>query len=194
MPFGSAASLPGTPPQAPLSPFPVTRRHPRFTVVPHNWGDAAPPRIVPLQKAADDPPRGWVLLAEDDAASAREAQRLLRESGYRVLGPAASTAEANRLIDRALRPLSCGLLDLDMDDADSIADRLAARDIPVVWLLPTANAALPSAHAAAPVLHRPFGRDALIDALEMARQQGARQRYYVTPPPQAAWPRVFPQL
>ena len=195
MSLGSAASLPGTLPQAPLSPRPGTRRpYSRFSVVPHHWGDAARPRIVPLQKAAEDPPRGYVLVADGNPASAREAQRLLRQSEYGVLGPAASAADANRLIDRAYRPLSCGLLDLEMIDAPLIADRLAARDIPVVWLGPTVNTALPSAHSAAPVLHRPFGRDALIDALEMARQQGARQRYYVVPPPQAAWPRIFPQL
>jgi CheY-like chemotaxis protein len=193
MPFGSAASLPGTLPQAPLSPHPATRRSPRF-VVPHNWGDVAPPRIVPLQKAAEDPPRGYVLLADGHATSALEAQGLLREAGYRVLGPATCAAEALRLIERARVPLSCGLLDLELGDAPSIADRLAARDIPVVWLVSTANIPLPSDHAAAPTLHRPFSRDALVEALEMASHQGARQRYYVTPPPQAAWPRVFPQL
>src|SRR5436190_3319837 len=130
MSLGSAASLPGTLPQAPLPPIPATRRPPGFSVVPHNWGDAAPPRIVPLQKAAEDPPNGYVLLAERDAVAALEMQRLLRESGYRVLGPAASAADANRLIDRVRRPLSCGLLDLDLVDAASVADRLAARDIP----------------------------------------------------------------
>ena len=63
MSLGSAASLPGTMPQAPLFPTPVTRR---ATVVPHNWGDAAAPRMAPLQKAAENPPRGYVLLAEGD--------------------------------------------------------------------------------------------------------------------------------
>src|SRR5947207_9154476 len=121
MSLGSAASLPGTLPQAPLSPRPGTRPYSRFSVV------AAPPRIVPQPRAAEDPPRGYVLVADCDAASAREAQRLLRESGYRVLGPAASAADANRLIDRARQPLSCGLLDLDLADAAAVADRLAAQ-------------------------------------------------------------------
>ena len=198
MPLGSAASLPGPPPQAPLSRTPAIspaiRRQSRFSLVPQDWGDAAPPRIVPLQKAAEDPPRGYVLLADGDAASGCEARRLLRDSGYRVLGPAVSAAEANRLLDRARQPLSCGLLDVDLADAAAIADRLASRDISVVWLVRAVNTALPIDHAAAPVLHRPFRRDALVDALETAGQQSARQRYYVVPPPQAAWPRIFPQL
>lgn len=194
MPFGSAASLPGTPPQAPLYPIPVTRRDRRVTLVPQDWGDRAPPRIVALQIAADDPPRGHVLLADGDAKAALEIQRVLGDAGYRVVGPAESAEEARRLIERARRPLSCALLDVDLADAESVADRLASRDIPIVWLVPTANAVLPGSYSAAPVLQRPFGPDELFDAVETAGKQGARQRWYVTPPPQAAWPRIFPQL
>jgi len=40
----------------------------------------------------------------------------------------------------------------------------------------------------------PEGYQKLRDAIERASTQVARRRLYVTPPPQAVWPRVFPQL
>jgi hypothetical protein len=192
MTIGSAASLVGTLPKAPLFPLPMTRKG--ITSMPHSWGDAAPPRTVPLQKAAGDPPRGHILAASADVRTALEVQRLLLNSEYRIVGPAGSAQEVNRLIDRVRRPLICGLLDLDLPDATGIADRLLVREVPIVWLASNANAALPIAHAAAPVVHRPFSRDDLIEAVEASIRHRASPSVYVTPPPQAAWPRIFPQL
>jgi hypothetical protein len=195
MTIGSAASLAGTLPKAPLSPLPLARRDKGVAILPHGRSDFdAPPRIVSLQKAAAEPPRGHVLVAAAETGTALEVQRLLAESGYRVVGPAASAEEANRLIERARQPLSCGLLDVDLRDSASIADRLAVENLPLVWLASTANAVLPSAHAAAPVVHRPVSRGDLLEAIETSIRNCAGRSVYVIPPPQAAWPRIFPQL
>lgn len=193
MPTGSAASLLRTQ-QAPLSPLSETRSR---TVVPSplTWNATTPPpRVIPLQKAADDPPRGHVLVIEPDPLAALDLQRLLRDEGYRVVGPAISAEEATRLLDRIRHPMSAALLNSEAADAGLMADRLTARAIPFVWVVPAANAALPSAHAAAPVLQRPFDREEFTEALEQANRQSPRRTVYVTPPPQAVWPRVFPQL
>ena len=194
MTIGSAASLAGTLPGAPLFPLPMARRDERVAILPYGRGDDAPPRVVPLQKAAGDPPRGYILVVAADAGTALEAQRLLAASGYRVVGPAPSAQEINRLIDRARQPLSCGLLQLDLPDAAAIADRLAARDLPIVWLASAANPVLPIAHAAAPVVHEPLSRADLLEAVEASIRHHATRGIYATLPPRAAWPRVFPQL
>ena len=195
MTTGSAASLAGTLPKAPLSPFPMARRDNGVAILPYGQGNHdAPPRIGSLQKAAGEPPRGHVLVAAGEAETALELQRLLAQSGYRVVGPAASSEETNRLIGRAPQPLSCGLLEIDLVDSASIADRLSARGVPIVWLASAANTVLPSEHAAAPIVYRPFSRDDLREAVETSIRNHACRSVYVTPPPQAAWPRIFPQL
>ena len=77
MTTGSAASLAGTLPKAPLSPFPVARRDNDVAFLPYGQGDHdAPPRIGSLLKAAGEPPRGHVLVAAGEAETALELQRV----------------------------------------------------------------------------------------------------------------------
>ncbi len=191
---GSAASLPM--PQGPLSPSPSARRA-RFTVRPPQHSGPLPlPQMLPMQKAASDPPRARILIAWGDAASALRLQRLLRELDYAVVGPAATSEEAVQLIARSTvrSPLDCALVHVGLPGAAVIADRLAAEAVPLAWLVPDPDAVLPAAHAHAPVLDRPFDRVALVEALDAAERHQASRRLYRTLPPQAAWPRVFPQL
>ena len=193
MPAGSAASLPK--PQGPLSPSSFARR-PRFAVPPQPPGPLPLARMLPMQKAASDPPRARILIAWDDAAAALRLQRLLRELGYAVVGPTASREEAEQLVARsAVRcPIDCALVHVELPWAAAIADRLAVELTPLVWLVPDRDAVLPTAHAHAPVLDRPFDRDALVAAIDSAERQQASRRLYPMPPPQVVWPRVFPQL
>jgi CheY-like chemotaxis protein len=195
MPIGSAAPLSGTLPQAPLSPHPMARRTRPFALVPQSSGATAPPRIFPLVGLADDPPRGRILVVEDDAEAALELQRLLQDSGYLAIGPAVCTEEAETLLERRRgRPITCAMIDLEMSGASALADHLAGLHVPLIWLAPAGNAALPAAHSQAPVMARPFRANALRDAVEEAIRQASSRRWYATPPPQAVWPRVFPQL
>ncbi len=194
MPAGSAASLPM--PQGPLSPSSFARR-PRFTVPPPRQSGPLPlPRMLPLQKAAGDPPRARVLVAWSDTAAALRLQRLLRELDYAVVGPTASGDEAEKLIAKSAvrRPVDCALIHVGLPGSTAIADRLAAESVPFVWLVPDCDAAVPAKHALAPVLDRPFDRAALVATMDTAERQQASTRLYRTPPPQTAWPRVFPQL
>jgi len=195
MPIGSAASLPGSLPQAPLHPFPMARRSRPSPLVAWSSGAAAPPRLLPLQKAADDPPRGRILVVENDAAAALGLQGLLQDAGYRVVGPAGCAEEAVRLIERGHgQPITCAMLSADVADVGPLADRLEALSIPYIWVSEAANAILPAVHAYAPLLRKPFGRGELLEALDEATRQGAGRRCYAIPPPQPVWPRVFPQL
>jgi hypothetical protein len=101
-----------------------------------------------------------------------------------------------QLVERSTvrSPIDCALVHVGLREAAALADRLAGDSVPFVWLMPDRDAVLPAAHAHAPVLDRPFDRVALVTAIDAAERQQAGRRLYRTPPPQAAWPRVFPQL
>ena len=194
MPAGSAASLPM--PQGPLSPSLFARRA-RFKVPPPELGVRPLARGLPLRTTTQDPPRRRVLVAWNDSEAALQLQRLLVEVGYRVVGPAVSGEEAEQLIARplALQPSPhCALVHVGLPDARRVANRLADKAVPLVWLVPDADAVLPAAHAHAPILDRPFDRAALVMAIEEAERHYLARRFYPIPPPQAAWPRIFPQL
>ena len=198
MTIGSAASLAGTLPQAPLSPFHSFRRHRRPTARPFPAGAAAPPLRLPVVGLADDPPRARILVVEHDASVALCLQGLLREAGYRVVGPAASIEEAERLT--AHGRIDGAVIDLQVHGAVpmALADHLADRGIPFVWLTDVPSAPLPKAHADVPSVTKSCAPESLIDALEraMSRKGTAlrQQSWYPVPPPQPVWPRVFPQL
>jgi len=153
-----------------------------------------PARIVPLHKAVGDLPARHILVVEDDTAAALEVQQLLREGGYRVVGPAASAEEAERLIDRGHRPIHCALLDACVPGVAEIADSLSARDVPVVWIASGASDAFAWDRRDEPVVRQPFGRNELFDAIDRSAGRVASRRRYPIPPPQPVWPRVFPQL
>jgi hypothetical protein len=152
--------------------------------------------MLPAQKAAGDPPRARILIAWDDCAAALRLQRLLHELDYATVGPVASSDEVEQLVARAAgrRWIDCALVHVGLPDAPAIADRLTVESVPFVWLVPDCDAVLPAEHSHAPVLDRPFDRVALVAAMDAAERQQVGNRLYRTPPPQAAWPRVFPQL
>jgi hypothetical protein len=150
-----------------------------------------------VQKAADDPPRARVLIAWGDSEKALRLQRLLGDMDYTVVGPAGSPDEVERLISRRAGvggPVDCALVHVGLADAAAIADRLDEEAVPLVWLVPHCDAVLPPMHAHAPILDRPFDRAALAAAIDEAARRQASRRLYPVPPPQAAWPRIFPQL
>jgi CheY-like chemotaxis protein len=197
MTIWSAASLPGHGQEAPFPPFHSFRRHGRLSVVPRTAVASAPQRQLPRTALADDPPRGRILVVTDKAPLALDVQRALRDAGYRAVGPAASADEAERLTDR--RPIDGAVVDLQLDDgaAAIVADRLAHRSIPFVWLTKPLVATIPRTHAFAPVVTNPFKGEDLIQTLERAlsaKYLSSADRFYPVPPPQEVWPRVFPQL
>jgi len=194
MSAGSAASL--SMPQGPLSPSLFAPR-PRFRVPPPAPGVRPRARGLPLRTIAQDPPPRRILAAWKDSEAALRLQRLLVELGYRVVGPANSAEEAERLMAPpvAVEPsLDCALVHVELPDATRVADRLADKVVPLVWLVPDADSVLPAAHAHAPILDRPFDRAPLVMAIEEAERHYLARRFYPVPPPQAAWPRIFPQL
>ena len=193
MPAGSVASLPLQ--QGPCSPFSTARRSARFTsrAVPPGAGSQLPVAGT----AQDDPPLGRVLLVHKDTVLALKLQRLLAELGWRVLGPASSAEEVDRLLERqrALpQRIDCVIIGAGLLFCSAIAHRLADEGIGLIWLSVGADSLPPPQPAAVPVVSWPFDRDALLAALDWAIECRLARWRYPVPPPQSAWPRVFPQL
>lgn len=78
------------------------------------------------------PPGPLVLVVEDEVLIAMDLERLLGRHGFRVLGPAATVAEALLLLDDA--PPDVALLDVNLrgEMVTPVAEALRARGIPFV--------------------------------------------------------------
>lgn len=182
MTVGSAAFLTGPAPAAlqPFSPRPFFPR--RAPPVPH----------------VHDWPNGRILIVGPQAVIALDLQRILRDAGYRVVGPVATAAEARRLIDRG--PIDGAIVDLDLDPsaAPAILDLLDDAGIPVVFLSGRALGVLPEGRRDRPLVHKPYTGAGLLaalrHALEKAEDESEGNFLYPISPPPMPWPRVFPQL
>jgi DNA-binding NarL/FixJ family response regulator len=160
-----------------------------------SWANGSsffPPRSAET-RAADRPPRGRVLIVESHFPIAFDLQKTLRDAGYRIVGPAGSQSEVERLVRR-------GGLDAAVIDADSrqsapfaVADWLASAGVPFAFLVSDASS-LPHEHAFGhahrPQISKPWSTAALVDTVDqlVAGAPGA----VVLPP--ARWPRHFPTL
>ena len=110
-----------------------------------------------------------VLIVEDELLVAIELERLLREAGCCVLGPAPTVDRALALI-RA-DPPDLGLLDVNLGGrwVTPVAEALAARGLPFVLVTSYEPAALGAPILAeAPLVGKPFTRPALVRALSAA--------------------------
>lgn len=146
------------------------------------------------------PPRGRILVVEDQAIVALDLQRTLREAGYRVVGPATSLPAVDALLTRS--KVDAAIVDADAGRlAFVMADRLAEAGAPVLFLTARSNP-LPDRFVGAPILEKPFSRPRLLEALSnvmaaniMAASVMAEDElpYAISPPPMS-WPRVLPQL
>ena len=130
-------------------------------------------RLSPPSLAALDLPQGKVLMVVDDAVVALDLQRLLHEAGYRVVGPATTVGEIQRMVQRG--DIDCAILDLDIDRRTPlpIADLLAFADVPFVYLTTGGLGVVSSRHRHRPVVEKPFNRDVLIAAVEKAMAHGS---------------------
>jgi chemotaxis response regulator CheB len=135
----------------------------------------AVPSAGPLALAASDPPNGRILVVEPQAIIALDIQRILRDAGYHVVGPATSAAEVAPLLRRG-RP-ECALIGLDphTDDLTTVAKLLDGAAVPCVVL--GSDHGLGSCRA----LEKPFTGRELVEAIKDAIAVGGEPI-----PPQAA--------
>ncbi len=121
------------------------------------------------QKPPPRPDRRLVLVVEDEFLIALDLELLLREHGWRVLGPAGTVAEALRLLADE-RP-DVALLDLNLrgELVTPVAEELRARGVPFVLASAYDGHKLGvAALAKAPSIGKPTDERRLLAALRQA--------------------------
>jgi CheY-like chemotaxis protein len=114
--------------------------------------------------ASLDHPR--ILIVEDEPVTAMRLEDVVRRLGAHVVGPAASVAEALALSDAT--EVDAALLDVNVAGVPvyAVADRLALREVPFVFLTGHAEA-VPPAHADRPLVAKPAGAAEVTRALKI---------------------------
>jgi DNA-binding NtrC family response regulator len=107
-----------------------------------------------------------VLIVEDELLIAASLEIALDMKGYRILGPAATVAEAEALLDTQ-RP-DMALIDyrLATTTTEALLPRLDAEHIPVCVLSGYSRSQLPAAYAPHALLEKPFPMQKLMTMLK----------------------------
>jgi CheY-like chemotaxis protein len=98
-----------------------------------------------------------VLVVEDDALIAMLLEDLLDECGCQVVGPAATIAEAQGLIEAAM--FDVALLDLNLGHGETtydLASRLSVREVPFAFVTGLDAQSLRDPYKTSPTLQKPF--------------------------------------
>jgi DNA-binding response OmpR family regulator len=98
-----------------------------------------------------------ILVVEDEAMVAMLVEDQLLEAGANVLGPVASLAAALALLDQA-EGCDAAVLDVNLrgESVVPLADALARRGVPFLFMTGYGNADGLGSHARVPVLAKPF--------------------------------------
>lgn len=121
-----------------------------------------------------------ILVVEDEALVGMLIEDELLEAGATVLGPAASLAEALALLERATPAESCDAAVLDVNlrgqSVLPLADALAQRGVPFLFVTGYGDTEGLGAHAEVPALTKPFDPGAMIVILAglLRRARAAR--------------------
>jgi DNA-binding response OmpR family regulator len=109
-----------------------------------------------------------ILVVEDEALIAMDLQALLEDAGYRVLGPANSSAAALALIDVDAPDVALLDVNLGRSDAFGVANVLTERNTPVIFLTGHTAHKLPPAHRHLPLVSKPYLPQVLLEAVANA--------------------------
>ncbi|MBR0664751.1 response regulator [Roseomonas hellenica] len=97
-----------------------------------------------------------VLIVEDDWLVADAIERQVDEIGGWVVGPVASVAEAMLALSRAMPDLALLDINLGRETSYAIADALAARGTPFIFVTAYDRSILPDRFAKRPLLSKPL--------------------------------------
>lgn len=110
-----------------------------------------------------------ILLVEDEALVAMFVEDELQERGVRVIGPAATVADALQLLQGAEADggLDAAILDLNLagESGMLVADALMRAEIPFMIMTGYDHSLRLGLHAGAPCLRKPFAAQELLQAL-----------------------------
>ena len=105
------------------------------------------------------------LVVEDEYFIASDLARALRDEGAVVIGPAGDTGKAENLASDG--PLDGAVLDVNLDGVMSypLANALAERNVPCMFVTGYEGDFLPEAYRDAPRMTKPFSLPAVVDAV-----------------------------
>jgi len=112
-----------------------------------------------------------VLVVEDEALIAMDLQALLEDAGYKVLGPANSTAAAMALLDGNEPDVALLDVNLGRSDVFGVANELALRKTKLIFLTGHTAQRLPQAHRHRPLVAKPYLPHVLLQAVQQALMQ-----------------------
>ena len=106
-----------------------------------------------------------VLVVEDIAVLAWRMHEVLEQAGAAVIGPAPDVPGALRLLEE--HEVNAAVLDMNLDGepVDPVADVLAARAVPFVFVTGYGSGSAEGRHAGRPTLGKPLKPSALVQAL-----------------------------
>ena len=121
-------------------------------------------------------PTKTVLLVEDEALVAMMMKDTLAELGFSVVGPVSRAADA--LVTARLDQLDAAILDVNLggDLIYPVAEMLAARSVPFVFVTGYDAESIDSRFAHVPVLQKPIERDVLQRLFVPGSEQAGRSR------------------
>ena len=97
-----------------------------------------------------------VLVVDDEALLAMQTEKLLLDGGFRVIGPAATVAEAIRLAETASPDVAILDVNLGGQKVFPVADVLTAAKIPFLFVSGYSRNILPAAYRNSVFLEKPF--------------------------------------
>lgn len=119
-----------------------------------------------------------ILIVEDEALVALLVEDELLDVGATVLGPVASVEQALELLDQAAADdgIDAAVLDMNLggDSVAPVADALARRAVPFLFMTGYGDEVTQPGHAGAPTIHKPFATRELVVALDTLMRPGYR--------------------
>ncbi len=117
-----------------------------------------------------------ILVVEDEALIAIDLEAVLEDAGYRVLGPVNSAATALALLERELPELA--LLDVNLGGSNvfGVANAVAARNVPIIFLTGHTAHRLPENHRHRPLVAKPYLPSVLLKEVERVLLEQAVSR------------------
>ncbi len=122
---------------------------------------------------ATRPPRGSVLLVEDEVMIRMMVADMLEELGYTVAGEAGEINEAIRLAQTIYYDLA--ILDVNVNGKviSPVADLIKARNRPFIFATGYGSSGLPAEYRDRPALQKPFQIETLARTIEQALNRTA---------------------
>lgn len=135
--------------------------------------DPTPPGVHPAANSAGLP--NDVLIVEDDALIALDAQETLLEIGVKSVRTSASVARALNMIRERVPDFALLDVGLIREKSFAVAERLETLKVPFVFATGYSDAtAFPPQFAERPTLNKPYQREALLAVLSNWRGGGLK--------------------